>query len=115
MAALWTYGGVDIYVNSLERQKEGIWAEIDVIDATSTTFHWYGAKSARWRVSGTVWGRSNIDTLEGLLNASTSQTLTGPNSLSVDFKTMSLNSRRIPDKTDVTNECFGVELELATA
>lgn len=115
MAALWTLGAVGIYVNGLDREKEGIWAEIDIIDATATTLHWYGAKSARWRLRGTIWGRSEIDTLEGYENASDSRTLTGPNALSVAFKVLKVVSRRIPDKTDTTNECFGVEVEIVVA
>ena len=112
MAALWNLGAVGIYVNRLEREKKGIWAEIDIIDATSTTLHWYGSRSARWRIGGTLWGRSNIDTLEGYLDSSTTRALTGPNSLNVNFKIMGVNARRIPDKTDVTNECFGVDVEM---
>lgn len=115
MAALWNLGAVGVYVNRLDRQKDAIWAEIDIIDATSTELHWYGSKSGRWRVSGTVWGRSNIDTLEGYADASTSRTFTGPNALSLDFKLIKSSSRRIPDKTDLTNECFSVELEMIVA
>jgi len=115
MAALWTLGAIGIYVNSIERQKDAIWAEIDIIDATSTELHWYGAKSARWRFGGTVWGTSNIDTLEGYANASTSRTFTGPNTFSKAFKLINIKSRRIPDKTDLTNECFAVDLEMIAA
>jgi hypothetical protein len=112
MAALWTFGGVSIYINSLQRRKEAIWAEIDIIDATATELHWYGAKSPHWRVAGTLWGASDIDTLEGFADASDSRTFAGPNGFSESFKLVSIESRRIPDKTDVTNECFGVDLEI---
>jgi len=111
-AALWTLGAVGIYVDSLARRKDAIWAEIDIIDATTTTMHYYGARSVVYRVRGHLWGRSNIDTLEGYLNASTSRSFTGPNSLSLTVKIKSVESTRIPDKTDTTNELFRVEAEL---
>lgn len=115
MAALWTLGAVGIYVNRFEREKEGIWAEIDIIDATSTTLHWYGAKSARYRIGGTLWGTSDIATLEGYEDSSDSRTLTGPNAFSDDFKIKKVSSRRIPDKTNVSVECWGVEVEMIVA
>lgn len=112
MAALWSVGSVGVYVNDLERSKEGLWAEIDIIDATETTLHWFGAKSVRYRVSGTVWDRDNIDTLEAYMEASTTRVFAGPNSLSENMKLINVSSRRIPDKSDVTNECFRVEIEM---
>lgn len=112
MAALWTLGAVGIYVDGLERQREGKWAEIDVIDATTTTLHYYGAGSVRYRLRGHLWGSSSISTLEGYIAGGTSRTLTGPNAFSEDFKVKDITSRRRPDKTDVTNELWQVELEL---
>jgi hypothetical protein len=111
MAALWTFGAVGVYVNSLEDDQSNIWAEIDIIDATETELHWYGAKSERWNIGGTLWGRSDRDTLKGYARSSSTITLTGPNTLSVGFKVAKVTSRRIPDKTDVTNECFAVTIE----
>lgn len=112
MAALWTLGAVGIYVNRFEHEGEAVWAEIDIINATSTTLHWYGAKSGRYRIAGTLWGTSDKDTLHGYKDSSTSRTLTGPNAFSEDFKIKKVTSRRIPDKTDITNECWGVEVEM---
>jgi len=109
---LWALGAVDIYVDGLSRRKEGIWAEIDVISATTTIFHYYGAKSVEYRLRGTIRGRSNIDTLEGYCNASTSKTLTGPNALSLTVKVMTVESSRIPDKEDLATEVFKVDLVL---
>ena len=107
---LWTLGAVDIYVDGLSRSKKPIWAEIDVINATKTTFHYYGAKSLEYRLRGTVRGRTNVETLEGYCDASTSRTLTGPNSLSETVKVMSVDSTRIPDKSDTSTEVFKVDL-----
>ena len=111
-AALWTLGAVSVYIDSLARRKDAIWAEIDIINATTTTMHYYGARSVTYRARGHLWGRSNIDTLEGYCDASTSRTLAGPNALSLTTKLKSIESTRIPDKTDTTNELFRVEMEL---
>lgn len=112
MAALWTLGGIGVYIDSLSRKKDSIWAEIDIIDATTTTLHWFGAKSVHYRVRGHLWGRSNIDTLEGYCNSSATRTLSGPNSLTLTVNILNIDSTRIPDKSDITSECFRVEAEL---
>ena len=112
MAALWTLGAVGIYVDSFSRKKDAIWAEIDIIDATTTTLHWYGSRSVNVRLRGHLWTRSNIDTLEGYCDSSTTRTLAGPNSLSWTVAVKSLDATRVPDKTNLTNEFFRVEMEL---
>lgn len=110
-APLWTMGAVGIYIDGIEVEDNGIWAEIQVIDATSTTLHYYGAESPRWRFRGHLWGTSSVATLRGYKNADTTRTMTGPNAFNKDFKIKQVRSRRIPDKTDVTNEFWEVEIE----
>ena len=112
MAALWTLGAVGIYVDGFEFQRRGNWAEIDILDASDTTLHYYGATSARYRMRGHLWGTSNVETLKGYIAGGTTRTLTGPNALSKDFKVMDVTARRRPDKTDTSNELWQVELEL---
>jgi len=113
MAALWSVGSVGVYVDGLKRRKDGIWAEIDIIDATTTTMHYYGAKSVNLRVHGHLWGASNItEGLELYCNSSTSITFSGPNEFSETVKLKNVEATRIPDKTDVTNEFFSVDMEM---
>lgn len=112
MAALWAVGAVGIYVNGFSRGRKGIWSEIQVIDGTTTTLHWFGAESTRVRLRGHLWGTTNVHTLDTYLAESTSRTLTGPNAYSQDCKVIGYEAERVPDKTDVTNEFWRVEVEL---
>lgn len=112
MAALWTLGDVGIYVDGFSRRQNNIWAEIQVIEDDETILHWFGAESERVRIRGHLWGTSNVDTLTGYARASTSKTLTGPNTYSQTFKIMSVNAERRPDKTNVTSEFWEMEIEM---
>ena len=115
MAALWTLGAVGIYVDSFEPSRKGIWAELQVIEDTDTTLHWYGSESTRHSLRGHFWDRANYTTLKGYMAASDTRTLTGPFGLSIDLKILDMRFRRIPDKrgeaTASTGEFFQVEIE----
>ena len=113
MAALWSIGSTGIYVDGLSRRKDSTWAEIDVISATTTVQHWYGSRSLEFRVRGHLWGLGNIEDLESYHDQSDAQTFAGPNGFSKQVILKNVDSRRIPDKTDTSNEFYQVELELA--
>lgn len=111
-AALWTLGAVSIYANSKDREKEAIWAQIEVIGATADVLHYYGSKSLRLPLAGYVTSTADVETLEGYCDSSTSRTLAGPNSFSKDCKVVRVRSRRVPDASDVTKSIYLVQVEL---
>lgn len=116
MAALWTLGAVGIYIDSLEPSRKPIWAELQVIEDTDTTLHWFGSESRRYSIRGHFWDRANYETLDGYLTSSDSRTLTGPHSFSEEIKILDLRVRRIPDKrgeaASAAGEFFQVEMEV---
>ena len=111
-AALWALGSVSIYANSKDREKEAIWAQIEVIGATADVLHYYGSKSLRLPLAGYVTSMADVETLEGYCDVDTTRALTGPNSFSKNCKVMKVRSRRVPDASDVTKSIYLVQIEL---
>lgn len=68
MAALWSVGGIPIFVDTDGGFKETIYGEQDILDAIATTLHFFGTKSVGRRMAGHVQGTTNMNNLIGLAN-----------------------------------------------
>jgi len=78
MAAKWQFGTVGIYVDDEEVMRPVKRAELFVLDATSSTFHYFGAGSKRFNLKGIVIGETDRNQLESWAINDTAQTLTTP-------------------------------------
>ena len=76
MAALWSFGTVQIFVDENDITREVYRAEIKVLDATSATLHYFGAGSTKHTVQGLVIGDTNKNQLITWAIGDTAQTFT---------------------------------------
>jgi hypothetical protein len=64
MSASWQIGTVNIFVSERESAREIKRAEIIALDATGSTYHFFGAGSRHYSVKGLVIGDADLDSLE---------------------------------------------------
>jgi hypothetical protein len=86
MAAKTSFGTVSIYMTELDTTREVKRAEIIPLDATASTFHFFGAGSRHYAVKGLVIGDSDLSQLETWAANNTSQTFTTPWSATANCK-----------------------------
>jgi len=86
MASLWKFGTVDIYVEEQNRVRPIKRAELNVLDAVASTYHFFGAASRRNRLMGLVIGDANMITLDSDAINDTTRTLTSDQGSLGSFK-----------------------------
>lgn len=64
MSALWSFGSVGIYVSDEDIAREIKRAELFKLDATSSTWHYFGAGSRKYHIKGLVIGETDRAQLE---------------------------------------------------
>lgn len=78
MAAKWLWNNVNIYVSEQDADRDVKRAELNKLDATSSTFHYFGAASKRVRIKGIVIGTTDRDSIESDAINNVSRSLTTP-------------------------------------
>lgn len=78
MAAKWQWGAINIYMTDFDIEREVLRAELKKLDATSSTFHYFGAGSQKFKVKGLVIGTADRLAIETDAINNTSQTLSTP-------------------------------------
>ena len=86
MASLWKWGSVDIYVEEQNRVRPIKRAELSVLDATASTYHFFGAASRRNRLTCIVIGDANMISMDADAIADTTRTLTSDQGSLGSFK-----------------------------
>lgn len=76
MSALWSFGSVDIFVDSDTPSREVYRAKLKILDKSTNTLHFFGGGSEVHAIAGLVIGESNKDQLESDAVAGTSRTFT---------------------------------------
>lgn len=95
MAALWSFGSVDIFVNSDTPSREVYRAKLKILDAQANTLHGFGGGSEVHQISGLVIGESNKDQLESDAVAGTSRTFTSDQGSQGTFVIDEIESERV--------------------
>jgi hypothetical protein len=78
MSAKWRWNAVNIYVTDEDSSREIQRAEIKKLDATESSFHFFGATSRKIALKGTVIGATDRDTIWTDAINDTARTLTTP-------------------------------------
>ena len=80
----WTYGGVRLYVQEYEQDRENIIARIQPINA-NTILHHFGYGDRIIQLNAYVVTDADVATLDGFAKSSSAQTLVGPEGTIDDF------------------------------
>lgn len=78
MSSKWRWNSINLWVSDEDLSREIKRAELFVLDATSSVFHFFGAGSAKYSLKGFVIGDSDRNSLTSDATGDTSRTLTTP-------------------------------------
>lgn len=78
MAAKWKWNTTNIYVSEEDQSRDVKRAELQVLDAVESTFHYFGSSSKRIRIKGLVIGNTDRDAIATDAQYGTARTLTTP-------------------------------------
>jgi hypothetical protein len=78
MAAKWVWNSTGIFVSEYDQGREVKRAELNKLDATSSTFHYFGAASKKMRIKGLVIGTTDRDAIESDAINNVPRTFTTP-------------------------------------
>jgi hypothetical protein len=102
MASIWKINGVDIYVDAYGESKVPTIAELNPINATSSTYHWITTPDLMVDVAGIVVGSGNMQLIENTA-ASTVTLITDLTSVTVLVKEIKIERQMIAcQKIDLT-------------
>ena len=63
MTAKWQWNTIGVYASEYDESQEVKRAELQKLDATSSTFHYFGAASKKMHIKGLVIGNTNRDSI----------------------------------------------------
>jgi hypothetical protein len=89
MSAKWKIGSIDIFVSEQDISRELKRAELFILSAQESTFHFFGSGSEKRQIKGIVIGDTNRNAIITLATGNTSFTLTTPYG---NYTTIKINS-----------------------
>lgn len=78
MSAKWKWNATNVYVTDEDVSRELKRAELFVLDATESVYHFFGSGSKKFALKGVVIGDTDLNTLINDAIANTPRTLTTP-------------------------------------
>jgi len=78
MSAKWLFGSVEVFATDEDINREVKRAELFILDATESTYHYFGSGSEKRSIKGMVIGDTNRNSLITLATGDTAFTLTTP-------------------------------------
>lgn len=78
MSAQWQWNNINLWVSDENISREIKRAELFILDATDSVFHFFGAGSRKYTIKGLVIGDSDRLSLETDATGNTTRTLTTP-------------------------------------
>lgn len=91
----WTLNGVTIHVDDDDDDgAEAIYGQIQVLEATTTTLHYAGAKSRVRRLRFWIETEANLNNLRSATEADSSVALVSDQGAEGDYRILKLTSRR---------------------
>jgi hypothetical protein len=95
----WSLAGITIHVEKQGGSVESLYSQQNVLDATSTTLGYYGAKSKAFslgfKLIEDTAGSGSLTTLENAVKANASVNLVDDRSTTTSVRIMKLDSERI--------------------
>lgn len=78
MASKWLWNSINLWVSEQDLEREIKRAELFVLDATTSVWHYFGAGSRKYPTKGFVIGDTDRASLESDATGNTARTLTTP-------------------------------------
>ena len=107
----WSIDAITIHVDKDSGGREPLYGEHDVLDATSTVLHFFGARSKTRHISGMVQSESSLSSLDTKAKTDADVTLTSDQGSQGTFRITSLQYER-RQALGEANTWYYVTLEL---
>lgn len=111
MSSLWQWNSVDLWVSSEDVSREIKRAELFVIGATESVYHFFGAGSRKYTLKGLVIGAASRSSLETDSIGDTARSLTTPYGTATNLR---INSLKFTNKLYASGTVGGVSYQAST-
>jgi hypothetical protein len=124
MSSKWIWNSVNLWVSEEDISREIKRAELFVLDATESVYHFFGTGSRKYTFKGIVTGDTDANSLDTDAKGNTARTLTTPygtiaslriNNLKLTAKNYAGGTIGGVDYTIDVTPLYDVELEFVTA
>jgi len=124
MSSKWRWNSIDLWVSAEDISREIKRAELFVLNATESVWHFFGAGSRKFTMKGLVIGDVNLESLETDATGNTKRTLTTPygsiaslriNSIKATAKAYNAGTIDSVDYSVDVTPIFEYEIEFVTA